>query len=67
METSAQSGDTEIAEELLRFFVEKKEKECFAAMLYTCYEFIKPDVALEVRVSLLCWLAVLVHVRHAAG
>ena len=49
METTAQSGDSDIAEELLRFFVEKKEKECFAAMLYTCYEFIKPDVALEVR------------------
>lgn len=48
METSSQSGDTEIAEELLRFFVEKKEKECFAAMLYTCYELIKPDVAMEV-------------------
>ena len=49
METTAQSGDSDIAEELLRFFVEQKEKECFAAMLYTCYEFIKPDVALEVR------------------
>ena len=48
METTAQSGDSDIAEELLRFFVEQKEKECFAAMLYTCYEFIKPDVALEV-------------------
>ena len=49
METTAQSGDSDIAEELLRFFVEQKEKECFAAMLYTCYEFIKPDVAMEVR------------------
>ncbi|KAK9810517.1 hypothetical protein WJX72_012055 [[Myrmecia] bisecta] len=48
METAAQSADREIAEELLQFFVESKEKECFAACLYTCYDLIKPDVALEV-------------------
>lgn len=48
METAAQSGDAEIAEELLKFFVEKQEKECFAAALFTCYDLIKPDVALEV-------------------
>jgi len=48
METSAQSGDAELAEELLRFFVEERERECFAAMLYTCYDLIKPDVAMEV-------------------
>ncbi len=48
METAAQSGDPEIAEELLKFFVEQKEKECFAASLFTCYDLIKPDVALEV-------------------
>ena len=48
METAAQSGEPEIAEELLRFFVDQGERECFAALLYTCYELIKPDVALEV-------------------
>ncbi len=48
METAAQSGDAEIAEELLKFFVEQKERECFAACLFTCYDLIKPDVALEV-------------------
>ena len=48
METAAQSGDVEIASELLHFFVDNKEKECFAATLYTCYDLIKPDVALEV-------------------
>lgn len=52
METAAQSGDAEIAEELLKFFVEQKESECFAAALFTCYDLIKPDVALEV--SCLC-------------
>lgn len=49
METAAQSGEEEIAEELLRFFVDNGERECFAALLYTCYELIKPDVALEVH------------------
>ena len=48
METAAQSGDPEIVEELLRFYVEQKERECFAAMLFTCYDLIRPDVALEV-------------------
>ncbi|KAK9805974.1 hypothetical protein WJX73_010066 [Symbiochloris irregularis] len=48
METVAQSGDADLAEELLRFFVDEGHRECFAAMLYTCYELIKPDVALEV-------------------
>ena len=49
METAAQSEDKDIAEELLRFFVDSGEKECFAALLFTCYDLIKPDVALEVR------------------
>ena len=48
METAAQSGDEELAEELLRFFVDEKERACFAAMLYICYDLIKPDVAMEV-------------------
>lgn len=54
METAAQSGEVEIAEELLRFFVDENERECFAALLYTCYELIKPDVALEVSSADLC-------------
>ena len=53
METAAQSGDPEIAEELLRFYVEQKERECFAAALFTCYDLIRPDVALEVSRSML--------------
>lgn len=48
METAAQSGETSIAEELLHFFVDKGERECFAALLFTCYDLIKPDQALEV-------------------
>lgn len=48
METASQSQDRDIAEDLLRFFVAEKVPECLAACLYTCYELIRPDVALEV-------------------
>lgn len=48
METTAQSGSHELAEELVRYFVDEGEKECFAACLYTCYDLIKPDVVLEI-------------------
>merc|ERR1712083_270871 len=52
METAALSSDSNLAEELLRFFVEniKKEtcpKSCFAACLFTCFDLIRPDVVLE--------------------
>eukprot|EP00930_Biecheleria_cincta_P019685 TRINITY_DN1496_c0_g1_i1.p1 TRINITY_DN1496_c0_g1~~TRINITY_DN1496_c0_g1_i1.p1 ORF type:complete len:1703 (+),score=387.00 TRINITY_DN1496_c0_g1_i1:58-5166(+) len=47
METACESGNTELAESLLKFFVENGHKECFAACLYTCYDLITPDVALE--------------------
>ena len=47
METVATSGQEDLAEELVRFFVDQGEKECFAAFLYTCYEQIKPEVVLE--------------------
>ena len=52
MDTAKLSNDTEIVEDLLRFFVEsiKTEtcpKSCFAACLFTCFDLIKPDVVLE--------------------
>lgn len=47
IETVAASGAPELAEELLRWFVAKGEKECFAAALYTCYDLLRPDVVLE--------------------
>merc|ERR1712216_868317 len=47
METAAQSGESDPALELLQFFTDEKKPECFAACLFTCYELIKPDVALE--------------------
>jgi clathrin heavy chain len=48
METVAESGDPNLAEDLLRHIMNMKDKELLAAMLYTCYELVKPDVALEV-------------------
>merc|ERR1711970_1287004 len=47
METARDSGNTELAENLLRFFVDNDMNECFGACLYTCYDLINADVALE--------------------
>ena len=55
METAAQSEDKALAEELLHFFVDAGEKESFAACLFTCYDLIPPDVALEVGVVRQKW------------
>ncbi|KAK2982510.1 hypothetical protein RJ640_026353 [Escallonia rubra] len=47
METCSQSGDRELAEELLVYFIEQGKKECFASCLFVCYDLIRPDIALE--------------------
>jgi len=47
IETTAESGDSAIAEELINFFVEQKLNTCFAAALYTCYAQLRPDVVME--------------------
>jgi clathrin heavy chain len=47
IDTANESTDPAIIDNLLRFFCEKSEKECFCAALYTCYSHINPDVALE--------------------
>jgi len=47
IETAADSKDPVVVESLLRYFVSQENTECFAATLYTCYDFVKPDVALE--------------------
>jgi len=47
IDTAHESGDEEIIDKLLRFFCDKKERECFCAALYTCYDHVSPDVALE--------------------
>ncbi|KAJ3294084.1 hypothetical protein HK104_003936 [Borealophlyctis nickersoniae] len=48
METAAESRDTELAEELLQFFIDNGKKECFAACLFTCYDLLRPDVIMEI-------------------
>ena len=48
IDTALESKKEQYVNELLQFFGERKDKESFAACLYTCYEFIKPDVAMEV-------------------
>jgi clathrin heavy chain len=47
METCSQSGDRELSEDLLVYFIEQGKKECFASCLFICYDLIRADVALE--------------------
>jgi clathrin heavy chain len=47
IETTAESADSDLAEDLLRFFVSVHDKACFAACLFSCYDLVKPDVAIE--------------------
>jgi len=47
IDTANESGDAEIIEDLLRFFCDSSEKECFCAALYTCFGHISPDVVIE--------------------
>ena len=51
VETAAISQSTEVAEELLTYFVETDNKEAFVALLYTAYHLIRYEVVLE-----LAWL-----------
>ena len=37
-----------MAEELLEYFVETGNKECYAAMLFACYDLLAPDFVMEV-------------------
>uniref|UniRef100_A0A669CGE0 Clathrin, heavy chain a (Hc) n=2 Tax=Oreochromis TaxID=8139 RepID=A0A669CGE0_ORENI len=47
MQYASESKDTELAEELLSWFLQENKKECFAACLFTCYDLLRPDVVLE--------------------
>ncbi|KAF5100343.1 hypothetical protein D0Z00_001311 [Geotrichum galactomycetum] len=47
VDTAATSAKPEVAEELLRYFVETGNKECYVATLYTCYDLIRRDVVTE--------------------
>ncbi|XP_043910827.1 clathrin heavy chain 1 [Protopterus annectens] len=47
MQYASESKDTELAEELLQWFLQEGKNECFAACLFTCYDLLRPDVVLE--------------------
>ncbi|XP_045770571.1 clathrin heavy chain isoform X1 [Maniola jurtina] len=47
MEYAAESRQPEVAEELLDWFLERDNFECFSACLYQCYDLLKPDVVIE--------------------
>jgi len=47
MEYAAESKNSEIAEELLTWFLENGNKDCFSACLFHCYDLLHPDVILE--------------------
>jgi len=47
IDTAFESKNEQLIEDLLKFFVQRKDKEYFTCGLYTCYEFIRPDLVLE--------------------
>ncbi|XGW13703.1 hypothetical protein V3C99_000207 [Haemonchus contortus] len=47
MEYAAESRSSELAEELIAFFLDERLYECFAAALYHCYDLLHPHVILE--------------------
>jgi clathrin heavy chain len=47
IQAARESQSPEFAENLLKFFVERGNKECFAACLYQCYDLLRPDVVME--------------------
>ena len=52
MVTAAVSGDVSVAEELLSYFVDIGNKDCFAATLYVCFDLVRPDVVAEMVSSI---------------
>lgn len=47
MVTAATSASIEVAEDLLSYFVDIGNKECFAGMLYACFDLLRADVVEE--------------------
>ncbi|XP_065831614.1 clathrin heavy chain 1-like isoform X2 [Oscarella lobularis] len=47
MTYSSESRDPSIAEDLIAWFLEIGNRECFAACLFQCYDLLHPDVILE--------------------
>ncbi|KAI8442060.1 hypothetical protein MSG28_005699 [Choristoneura fumiferana] len=47
MEYASESRQPDVAEELLDWFLQRDNYECFSACLYQCYDLLKPDVVIE--------------------
>lgn len=47
LETAAASKDISVAEELAGYFVSIGNKDAFAAILYVCFELVRPDFVEE--------------------
>eukprot|EP00172_Hildenbrandia_rubra_P003693 Plantae.Rhodophyta-Hildenbrandia_rubra.ctg6205.p1 GENE.Plantae.Rhodophyta-Hildenbrandia_rubra.ctg6205~~Plantae.Rhodophyta-Hildenbrandia_rubra.ctg6205.p1 ORF type:complete len:1699 (+),score=311.37 Plantae.Rhodophyta-Hildenbrandia_rubra.ctg6205:5143-10239(+) len=47
IESTGASKDAELTEELATFFLEENLAEAFTAILYTCFQFFRPDIAME--------------------
>lgn len=47
MEYAAESKQPDCAEDLLMWFLERKNYTCFSAMLFQCYDLIHPDIVME--------------------
>ena len=47
MQYASESRQIEIAEELIAWFLEQDNFECFSATLFNCYDLLRPDVILE--------------------
>ncbi|XP_041347911.1 clathrin heavy chain 1 isoform X2 [Gigantopelta aegis] len=44
---AGESRQVDIAEDLIAWFLESENNECFAACLFQCYDLLRPDVILE--------------------
>ena len=47
MVTASVSASTEVSEDLLSYFVDIGNKECYSAMLYICFDLLREDVVEE--------------------
>jgi clathrin heavy chain len=45
--TAAASNSTEVVEDLLTYFVVIGNRECFAAMLYACFDLLRSDIIMD--------------------
>jgi clathrin heavy chain len=47
MVTASVSASTEVVEDLLTYFVDIGNRECYAAMLYICFDLLRSDIVEE--------------------